>query len=203
MAGMAASIEQAQAMDEPVRGLPVAPPGGGEWTVDLLEQLPDDGLRYEILDGILLVSPSPIPLHQRAIVRLTVIFVAVCPTHHEVFVSPLDWQPDNRTSLEPDVLVMATDRIGPKNIQQNPAIVVEVLSPSSRRYDRLLKFGRYAEAGIPQYWIVDPQRPSVEVYDLDDQGDYQLVASGSGEESVTVSGPLAATVRPVDLVRPA
>ena len=203
MAGMAESIELAQGLDEPARGLPVAPPGGGEWTVDLLEQLPDDGLRYEILDGILLVSPSPIPLHQRAIVRLTVIFVAVCPTHHEVFVSPLDWQPDHRTSLEPDVVVVANDRIGPKNIQQNPAIVVEVLSPSSRRYDRLLKFGRYAEAGIPQYWIVDPARPSVEVYDLDEQGDYRLVASGEADESVTVTGPLAVTLRPVDLVRPA
>ena len=203
MAGMAESIELAQGLDEPARGLPVAPPGGGEWTVDLLEQLPDDGLRYEILDGILLVNPAPIPLHQRAIVRLTVIFVAVCPTHHEVFVSPLDWQPDHRTSLEPDVLVVANDRIGPKNIQQNPAIVVEVLSASSRRYDRLLKFDRYADAGIPQYRIVDPQRPSVEVYDLVDQGEYRLAASGSGDESVTVAGPLAVTLRPVDLVRPA
>ena len=203
MAGMAASIEQAQAMDEPVRGLPVAPPGGGEWTVDLLEQLPDDGLRYEILDGILIVSPSPIPVHQRAIGRIYRLLDDRCPPDHEAFVTPLDWQPDNRTSLEPDVLVVATDRIGPKNIQQNPAIVVEVLSASSRRYDRLLKFGRYAEAGIPQYWIVDPARPSVEVYDLDEQGEYRLVASGSGDESVTVAGPLAVTLRPVDLVRPA
>jgi Uma2 family endonuclease len=203
MAAMAGSIEQAQAMDEPVRGLPVAPPGGGEWTVDLLEQLPDDGLRYEILDGILIVSPSQIPVHQRAIGRIYRLLDDLRPPDHEAFVSPLDWQPDNRTSLEPDVLVVANDRIGPKNIQQNPAIVVEVLSPSSRRYDRLLKFGRYAEAGIPQYWIVDPARPSVEVYDLDEQGEYRLVASGSGDESVTVAGPLAVTLRPVDLVRPA
>ena len=81
--------------------------------------------------------------------------------------------------------------------------MVEVLSPSSRRYDRLLKFGRYAEAGIPQYWIIDPERPSVEVYDLDEQGEYRLVATGSGDETVTVAGPLAVTVRPIDLVRPA
>jgi Uma2 family endonuclease len=202
MAGMAASIEQAQTVDEPVRGLPVAPPGGGEWTVDLLEQLPDDGLRYEILDGILIVSPSPIPIHQRAIGRIFIAFVQACPPDLEAFVSPLDWQPDSRTSLEPDVLVVATDRIGEKNIQQNPTIVVEVLSPSSHRYDRLLKFGRYAEAGIRQYWIIDPQLPSVEVYDLDDQGDYRLAASGSGGESVTVTGPLAVTVRPIDLVQP-
>ncbi len=202
MAGMAASTE-VEELDEPVGGLPVAPPGGGEWTVDLLEQLPDDGLRYEILDGILIVSPSPIPVHQRAIGRIYLALVHACPPDHEAFVSPLDWQPDTRTSLEPDVLVVATDRIGPKNIQQNPTIVVEVLSPSSRRYDRLMKFGRYAEAGIPQYWIVDPVKPSVEVYGLDGSGGYRLIASAEGDATVSVENPLVVTVRPSDLIRPA
>lgn len=202
MAGMAASTDQAGTLDEPARGLPVAPPRGGEWTVDLLEQLPDDGLRYEILDGILIVSPSPIPVHQRAIGRIYRLLDDACPPDHEAFVSPLDWQPDNRTSLEPDVLVVATDRIGTKNIQQNPAIVVEVLSPSSRRYDRLLKFGRYAEAGIGQYWIVDPAKPSIEIYGLDDAGGYRLLTSGEADGEVAVAAPLAVTVRPADLVRP-
>ena len=100
----------------------------------------------------------------------------------------------------PDLLVVARDRIGEKNIQENPAIVVEVLSPSSRRYDRLLKFGRYAEAGIPQYWIVDPDRPSVEVYDLDDQGAYRLTASAEGDAQVEVVAPLNLTVTPSALV---
>jgi hypothetical protein len=54
--------------------------------------------------------------------------------------APLDWQPDKRTSLEPDLLVVAQDRIGEKNITENPAIVVEVLSPSTSRYDRVLQF---------------------------------------------------------------
>jgi Uma2 family endonuclease len=193
MAGMAAPIEQ-------TRGLPVTPPGGGEWTVDLLDQLPDDNLKYEILDGILLVSPSPIPVHQRAVGRLYRIFDDACPDDHEVFVAPLDWRPDDRTSLEPDLLVVAKDRIGEKNIQENPTIVVEVLSSSSRRYDRLLKFGRYAEAGIPQYWITDPDRPSVEVYDLDDQRAYRLTASAEGDAPVTIASPLAVTVIPSALL---
>ena len=193
MAGMAAPIEQ-------TRGLPVTPPSGGEWTVELLDQLPDDNLRYEILDGILLVSPSPIPRHQRAIFRLGRILDDACPADLELFIAPLDWRPDERTSLEPDLLVVAKDRIGEKNIQENPAIVVEVLSPSSRRYDRLLKFGRYAEAGIPQYWIVDPDRPSVEVYDLDDQGAYRLTASAEGDAQVEVVAPLNVTVTPSALV---
>ncbi|HEY5881142.1 MAG TPA: Uma2 family endonuclease [Nakamurella sp.] len=189
--------------DEPSRW-PVGPPGGGEWTVDLLDQLPDDNLKFELLDGILLVSPAPIPRHQRAILRLAMILTDVCPADHEVFVAPLDWRPDKRTSLEPDLMVVAKDRIGEKNIQENPAIVVEVLSPSSRRYDRLLKFGRYAEAGIPQYWIVDPGRPSVEVYDLvdrgDDQGVYRLTGSAEGDAHLTIAAPLAVTVTPSALV---
>ena len=193
MAIMAAPIEQ-------TRGLPVTPPSGGEWTVELLDQLPDDNLKYEILDGILLVSPSPIPRHQRAIFRLGRILDDACPADLELFIAPLDWRPDERTSLEPDLLVVAKDRIGEKNIQENPAIVVEVLSPSSRRYDRLLKFGRYAEAGIPQYWIVDPDRPSVEVYDLDDQGAYRLTASAEGDAQVEVVAPLNVTVTPSALV---
>lgn len=202
MSGTTASVERTPDLGEPARGLPVAPPAGGEWTVDLLEQLPDDGLRYEILDGILIVSPSPIPVHQRAIGRILMALTHACPPDHEVFVSPLDWQPDERTSLQPDVLVVATDRIGEKNIRQNPAIVIEVLSPSSRRYDRLLKFDRYAEAGIGQYWLIDPARPLVEIHDLDAAGRYRLIASGEADEPVIVNRPLTVTVRPSDLIRP-
>ena len=91
----------------------------GEWTVDDLETLPDDGLRYELLDGTLIVSPAPVPRHQRAIVRLVLLLSAACPADHEVFVAPLDWQPDRRTSLEPDLLVVRKDRIGEKNITAN------------------------------------------------------------------------------------
>src|SRR6478609_827281 len=187
MSNMAVSIQEPS-------GLPVAPPAGGEWTVDLLDQIPDDNLKYEILDGILLVSPAPGPRHQRAILRLAMIINDRCPSDHEVFVSPLDWRPDHRTSLEPDLLVVAKDRIGEKNIQQNPAIVVEVLSPSSRRYDRLLKFARYAEAGIPQYWIVDPNQPSVEVYDLAATGTYVLTGSADGDTALAVDLPLTVRV---------
>ena len=193
MSNMAVSIQEPS-------GLPVAPPAGGEWTVDLLDQIPDDNLKYEILDGILLVSPAPGPRHQRAILRLAMIINDRCPSDHEVFLSPLDWRPDSRTNLQPDLLVVAKDRIGEKNIIQNPAIVVEVLSPSSRRYDRLLKFGRYADSGIAQYWIVDPDRPSVEVYDLDNTGAYRLSGSTDGDATLTVAGPLAVTVTPSSLV---
>ena len=173
----------------------------GEWTVDDLETLPDDGLRYELLDGTLIVSPAPVPRHQRAIVRLVLLLSAGCPADHEVFVAPLAWQPDRRTSLEPDLLVVRKDRIGERNITETPAIVIEVLSPGTARIDKMLKFSRYQEGGIEQYWIVDPRVPSIEVYRLAD-GAYQLLAQGSGTETVPVTGPLTVTVVPQDLVEP-
>jgi Uma2 family endonuclease len=116
-----------------------------------------------------------------------------------VVVAPLVWQPDRRTSLHPDLLVLAKDRTGEETITETPAIVVEVLSPSSSRYDRTMKRSRYAEAGIPQYWIVDPmalgdQRPSVEVYGLDNTGTYQLVARSEGDENISVTAPIPVTV---------
>lgn len=171
----------------------------GEWTVDDLETLPDDNLRYELIDGTLFVSPAPVPRHQRALLRLAILLTAACPADHEVFVAPLDWQPDRRTSLEPDLLVVTKDHIGEKNITQTPAIVIEVLSPGTARIDKVLKFSRYQEGGIQQYWIVDPRVPSIEVYELAG-GVYELIAHGSGATSVPVAGPLSVTVVPDDLV---
>lgn len=105
----------------------VMPRATDDWTVDDLAQLPDDGLRYELVDGMLLVSPAPRPLHQRAIARLHLALAATCPEHLEVFFAPLDWQPDRRNSLEPDLLVVAKDDIGLENITEPLALAVEVL----------------------------------------------------------------------------
>jgi Uma2 family endonuclease len=171
----------------------------GEWTLELLDQLPEDNLRYELLDGTLLVSPAPVVRHQAAVGEMHLLLRAACPADHYVLFAPTDWRPDGRTSLEPDLLVVRRDRIGEMNIVQAPALVVEVLSPSSARIDRTLKFSRYAEGGIGQYWIIDPRVPSVEVYDLVD-GEYQLAAGGQGDETITVSAPLALSVVPADLV---
>jgi Uma2 family endonuclease len=171
----------------------------GEWTVEDLETLPDDGMRYEIIDGILQVSPSPVTAHQRAVLRLAVAFTAACPPGFEVFVAPLDWQPDRRTSLEPDVLVVPKDAIGPKNISGTPALVVEVLSPSTARIDRMLKFSRYAEGGIGQYWIVDPAVPSIQTYSLRGET-YELIAEGVDAEQVSGVAPMMVTVSPASLI---
>ena len=167
--------------------------------MDLLERLPDDDLQCEIIDGLLIVSPIPDPRQRHAAGLLSGILEDNCPEDRAVVIAPVVWQPDRRTSLRPDLLVVAKDRAGEKTITETPALVVEVLSPSSSRYDRTMKSSRYAEAGVPQYWMVDPmvvgdQRPTVEVYDLDDAGTYQLIARSEGDEEISVTAPIPVTV---------
>src|SRR5687767_7526505 len=93
---------------------PWASPEPGGWTTEDLDQLPDDGLRYELYDGVLLVSPAPILLHQRVVVRLVTLLDPICPPDLEVFVAPTDYRPTARRSFQPDVLIARCDDRGPK-----------------------------------------------------------------------------------------
>lgn len=172
---------------------------GGVWTVDMLETLPDDGRRYEIVDGTLLVSPAPVHRHQRALLRLAILLSDRCPTDHEVVIAPFDWQPEHRTSLQPDLLVARTALIGERNVRDRPTLVVEVASPGTARVDRTVKMRRYADGGIPHYWIIDPRVPSLEVYDLRD-GVFVLVQSAVGSAKLSVQQPFPITLVPQALV---
>jgi Uma2 family endonuclease len=177
----------------------VMPRVSDDWTVDDLEHLPDDGLQYELVDGMLLVSPAPNPAHQEVISELCAQLRAVAPKHLKALVAPLDWQPDRHTSLQPDLLVVDRKNIGKKNISRPLALAVEVLSPSTRRKDRVLKFSKYADAGVASYWIIDPAEPSIEAYNLVD-GTYTDAGRASGTESVTLERPFPVTITPADLV---
>lgn len=180
----------------------VMPRTGEEWTVDDLDQLPDDGLQYELLDGLLLVTPAPVPVHQRAIGNLYLLLRAACPPGFEVFPAPLDWRPDLRTSLQPDLLVVRNEDVGAKNVTAPLVLAVEVLSPSTRRKDLLLKRSKYEDSGVASYWVVDPAAPSILALDLE-QGRYVTVAETTGEEPAALQRPFALEVAPADLVRPA
>lgn len=155
----------------------VMPRAAHEWTVDDLEQLPDDGLQYELLDGSLLVSPAPVPVHQVVLANLHLALHAGCPSGMRVLFVPLDWRPDRRTSLQPDLLLVGRDRLAQQNITVPLLLAVEALSPSTRRKDAVLKFSKYAECGVASYWLVDPSERSVVGYDLVD-GKYVEVARG-------------------------
>lgn len=164
------------------------------FTYDDLVHLPEDGKRYEIIDGELFVNASPVPRHQRIVRRLLVSFDAYFEEHGggEVFVSPLDvvFAADN--VVEPDLLVIKSDRaaiIGPKNIQGTPHLVVEVLSDGSRRKDELLKRKLYDRFGVDEYWIVDPDLEQVKIYRRTAAG-FERVAEIDTDEGGAVSTPL-------------
>lgn len=180
----------------------VMPRTGEEWTVDDLDLLPDDGLQYELLDGLLLVSPAPTPVHQRAVTRLLVLLHAACPPGYEVFAAPLDWRPDRRTSMQPDLLVVRNEDVGVQNVTAPLVLAVEVLSPATRRKDQVFKRSKYEDSGVPSYWIIDPEEPSLLALDLDD-GSYTTTASARGTERAPLQKPFALEVVPAALVRPA
>lgn len=169
------------------------------WTVADLESLPADGLRYELVDGILLVSPAPRPVHQEAVTELLVLLHAARSQDLKVYVAPLDWQPNDVTSLQPDLLVVRRTDVRERNVVAPLVLAVEVLSRSTRRYDQVLKASVYAEHGVASYWMVDPVEPSIVAYDLKDGG-YVEVGRAAGDESVTLTTPFEITVTPNSLV---
>jgi Uma2 family endonuclease len=174
-------------------------PHDHDWTVDDLELLPDDGLQYELVDGVLLVSPAPRPVHQRALLELAVLLREACPRSMETFVAPLDFQPTRRRSLQPDICVVKAEDVEEKNVTRPPVLVVEVLSPSTRSKDLLLKRVVYAESGVPAFWVVDPDLPALSVNELRD-GQYVEVATVKADEPYDATAPFPVRVVPAALV---
>ncbi len=131
-----------------------------DWTAAMVRDLPDDGRRYEVVDGELLVTPAPAYRHQRAVGELYVVLHTYLSAHRvgSVLVAPADVVLDLRTLVQPDLFVVPL--VGgrpPENWDEAGAMLlaVEVLSPSSARADRQIKRRRYQRAGVPEYWIVD------------------------------------------------
>lgn len=169
------------------------------WTVADLELLPDDGLRYELVDGTLLVSAAPSKLHQRALGNLYLVLRAACPPELEVFLAPTDYQPTSTRSLQPDLLVVDRADPGPAAVTTPLALAVEVLSPSSRSVDLVLKRELYRQAGVRSYWVVDPIVSSVEVFELVD-GEYGQARVVTGDQVLHLALPYDVTVRPAQLL---
>lgn len=160
----------------------------------------DDGHRYELIDGALIVTPSPVPVHQRVVVRLV---GALQPAAEgtEVFVAPLDVRLGPDTIVQPDVLVTASDALTLRGVAGAPLLAVEVLSSSTRHIDLGLKRSRYEAAACPAYWVVDPDVPSLRVWELHDGG-YRLIAEAHGDGVAELSRPWPVRVVPAHLVRP-
>ena len=119
--------------------------------------------------------------------------------------APFDWRISTKTKLVGDIVVARFADLdvapGQKYLDQPPLLVVEVLSPSTRRYDRSLKMATYADAGAASYWMVDPRpdEPSVETYALAD-GVHHPGPSARGRETLTVTAPFELSFSPWDLL---
>jgi len=138
------------------------------WTADMVRQLPDDGNRYEVVYGELLVTPAPRLNHQLLVSRLAVA-IAKYLEHEPVGVmltSPADISWGQDVLVQPDVFVVPLDeaRTGDWSKLRSLLVAAEVLSPSTARADRFTKRRRYQEAGVPLYWIVDGEEQRVEVW---------------------------------------
>ena len=174
-------------------------PRDHEWTVDDLRHLPDDGLQYELADGVLLVSPAPRPVHQRAVGRLLVALHAACRPDLEVFVAPVDYQPTDRRSLQPDLLVVRREDVGEQVIEKPLLLAVEVLSPSTRAKDLLVKRVLYADSGVAAFWSVDLDVPSITGWRLE-EGAWVDEQVAVGDEPFVVQAPFPMTVVPSTLL---
>ena len=134
--------------------------------------------RYELIDGELLMTPSPIPNHQRISGKLEFVVRKFVTENNlgEVFYAPCDVYLDDENVVQPDILFISKDRlniIGDKNIQSAPNLVIEIISENSVYRDMVQKKRLYARFGVKEYWIVIPEEKEVEVYILKGEA-YQL-----------------------------
>lgn len=150
-------------------------------TYEDLKQMPQDGNRYEIIDGEPVVSPAPSIIHAEIVARLFLLirsFVLDRQIGKHVFTAPVDVRLAGVRIVEPDIVYVSPERSGilanPALIDGAPDLIVEVLSPSNRTYDEQVKYRLYAEAGVREYWLVDPERETLTIFALRDDG-YILV----------------------------
>lgn len=139
-------------------------------TYDDFVRIPDDGLRHEIIDGVHYVTPSPALQHQVLLGRLYLalgMFLEPRPAIGSVFLSPLDTVFTPWDVVEPDLIFVAADQqhiLTEPNIQGAPALVIEILSPSTRRRDLGIKRDLFDRGGVREYWVVDPRAQTLAVY---------------------------------------
>ena len=151
--------------------------------------LPDNGKRYEIIDGELFVTPSPLRRHQRVLANVLYYLTGFVKKHElgHVYPAPFDVVFSQFDVVEPDILYISKARasvVTEKNVQGAPDLVVEVLSESTAKIDRTTKLKLYARYGVAEYWVIDPLTYAVEIYRLA-AGGYELAAQLDSSQSLT------------------
>ncbi len=163
-------------------------PPQGSWTYEDYAALPADGRRYEIVNGVLVMAPAPTPEHQDIVGEIYVALRAYVKLAGlgRVFMGPIDVQLSPENTFQPDLVVLLNahlERVTEKKISGAPDLAVEIASPSTAAYDRLTKYEKYAQAGIPEYWLVKPTRRAVEVLVLE-HGEYRSLGVFSEQQTL-------------------
>ena len=173
------------------------PAAGRPFTVAELDRMPDDGRRYELLDGVLIVSPRPTTIHQFVAMRLLRVLADACPEDLCVVPEPaVELGP--QIEFDPDLVVVRMDQVGGAKFTEPPLLVVEIRSPSTALVDLNRKKAAYERFGVASYWIVnpDPPQPELTVFELH-EGRYAPVATTSGP--FAADRPFAVTIDPARL----
>lgn len=164
---------------------------------DLVAIFPeDDGVHRELIDGEIFVTPSPASRHQRLSLRLTLGLgnhLERHPEQGELFVARFDVVMTPYDVVEPDLLVVLGDQqdiLTQKHVQGAPGLVIEILSPSTRKRDLTLKRRLFEREGVREYWIVDPDRNSIAVYRCDADGTMPLAATLEARNAEKLTTPL-------------
>lgn len=165
-----------------------------------LDEMPDDGRRYELIDGVLVISPVPGWAHQRAVGWLiTALWDARPSNHFEPLLGPFDIELADDTMLRPDLFVARYSDMTDEVLPAAPLLAVEVLSPSTRRFDLMVKHSRLEAAGCASYWVVDTDEPAVIAWDLCD-GSYVEVAHARGDAMFQAQRPYPVEFTPRSLL---
>ena len=164
-----------------------------EWTYEDFMALPEGGpVRYELIEGDLCMTPAPNPRHQKISGNLFGIvwnFLRTNPLG-EVFAAPVDvvFSQEPPQVVEPDLVFLSKEHgslITETNLQGAPDLLVEILSPTTATIDRRVKHSLYERVGVPEYWIVDPERNTVQVFRLSGERYAPALEFGSGGQLET------------------
>jgi len=176
------------------------PPAPGPLTVADLERTPDDGRRYELVDGVLVVSPAPLVPHQVVLHKLAVLLEEALPDEFDIVPGP-GIQMSDITELVPDLAVVRQEQLSGRRITSPPVLAVEVRSRSTALFDMNTKKAVYERFGIESYWIVVPdrERPELLAFELRG-GTYKQIAHVVGDEEFRAVRPFGVRIVPARLV---
>lgn len=145
-----------------------------EWTVEDYLGLGEES-RYQLINGELIMSPSPSLRHQLVLGNLYTIFKEVSTSNSSVAIlAPIDIYFDKKNVFQPDLVLVSKERkhiLSERGMEGAPDLIVEILSPSNSKYDRYEKREKYSQFGVREYWLVDPSNDSIELFHLEKNPD--------------------------------